>query len=299
MIECKDKSWCVRNAQDPFATGEQFLSSLAEPCGRLIGALGHSHMPDTLAALLRHVAATDFIVIFGYRGFSRPLALFDDFPPDRNDLHVADYIEGPYLLDPFFLASLAPARTGFWRMSEVAPDRFFQSEYFDSYYKQTGLAEEIAFLVEIGDGTVVVVSLMRLEKRFSAVDVRKLAALWPIVESACKHQWSDLSHTAEVRGRDAMLAACRQLGDGALTGREGEVAALTLQGHSAAAIGRTLGISAGTARIHRQNIYAKLRIGSQAELFSAFRAVLFPLEAGGSRSSAPGNALRQTGKASL
>ena len=33
---------------------------------------------------------------------------------------------------------------------------------------------------------------------------------------------------------------------------------------------RNLGISVGTVRIHRRNIYAKLRISSQQELFSIF-----------------------------
>lgn len=31
-----------------------------------------------------------------------------------------------------------------------------------------------------------------------------------------------------------------------------------------------LGISAGTVRIHRKNVYAKMRISSQRELFSIF-----------------------------
>jgi len=44
----------------------------------------------------------------------------------------------------------------------------------------------------------------------------------------------------------------------------------TLKGHSADAIGRILDIAAGTVRIHRRNIYSKLRISSQGELFSMF-----------------------------
>ena len=59
-----------------------------------------------------------------------------------------------------------------------------------------------------------------------------------------------------------------------LTPREREVVEYTLRGHSAEAAGRALGISAGTVRIHRRNIYAKLRIGSQGELFSRFIAAL-------------------------
>ena len=48
----------------------------------------------------------------------------------------------------------------------------------------------------------------------------------------------------------------------------------TLKGHSAAAVGQILSISPGTVRIHRRNIYAKLRISSQGELFSKFIGTL-------------------------
>ena len=60
------------------------------------------------------------------------------------------------------------------------------------------------------------------------------------------------------------------IGRSRLTQREAEVVALVLRGHSSEAIGAALGIAPGTVKIHRKNIYAKLGIGSQAELFSMF-----------------------------
>ena len=47
---------------------------------------------------------------------------------------------------------------------------------------------------------------------------------------------------------------------------------LVLKGNSSEAIGKRLGIATGTVRIHRKNIYTKLGIGSQGELFSRFVA---------------------------
>ena len=67
--------------------------------------------------------------------------------------------------------------------------------------------------------------------------------------------------------------ACRVLqatSRGVLTAREREVVEHTLKGHSAKAIGELLGIKSGTVRIHRRNVYAKLRISSQGELFTRF-----------------------------
>jgi DNA-binding CsgD family transcriptional regulator len=63
-------------------------------------------------------------------------------------------------------------------------------------------------------------------------------------------------------------------GAGVLTPREREIAAYTLKGHSAESAGQILGISPGTVRIHRRNIYAKLQINSQGELFSRFLSTI-------------------------
>jgi DNA-binding CsgD family transcriptional regulator len=55
-----------------------------------------------------------------------------------------------------------------------------------------------------------------------------------------------------------------------ITPRETQVVAQVLEGHSSESISKSLGISTGTVRIHRRNIYAKLDISSQQELFSIF-----------------------------
>lgn len=55
-----------------------------------------------------------------------------------------------------------------------------------------------------------------------------------------------------------------------VTAREAEVADLVLRGHSNGSIGAVLGISTETAKVHRKNLYAKLRISSSFELFRLF-----------------------------
>lgn len=245
---------------------------------RLIDAIGTADFPDRLGAGLRDCAPFEFIVVFGYVGARRPLHLHDDFPPDRRRLHVEAYQEGPYLLDPFFLASTDGTRPGLWRLGDLAPDRFYQGEYFRSYYRQTGLAEEIAYLVAVDPTLTVVVSLMRTERKFSAADLRALESIRPVIDAACRRHWAGLSERAEAEPHaldESIERAFRTIGGGALTPREREVIAFTLRGHSAEAVGRSLGISPGTVRIHRRNIYSKLRISSQGELFSAFLEAIF------------------------
>lgn len=254
--------------------------------GRMVESIGSPGFGRALAEALRGIAPYDFTVIFGYVGSARPLDLFDDFPPDRRLLHVEEYQEGPYLLDPFFLATVDPFEPGLWRLREIAPDRFYQGEYYRSYYAQTGLAEEIGYLIRVNRDLTLVVSLMRKEKRFSAAEIRALKQVWPVIEAACRKNWQ---HTVVADSRQSGKIAERiedafqLVGEGVLTPRERQVVELTLRGHSADATGTMLGISPGTVRIHRRNIYTKLRISSQGELFSVFINAMLgagPSEAG-------------------
>ncbi len=245
--------------------------------GRMITAEGTSDFPKCLAEFLRTVATYDFTVMFSYRGAARPLNLFDDFPGKKRAIFVTDYQAGPYMLDPFYLAATKPVEPGLYRMRDLAPDRFYQGEYFRSYYVQTGLAEEIGFFIDAGRGAVVVVSLMRAQKVFSAKEFAAIQRAWPIVEAACARHWADIADQFNTKGAaDADSSEGRiertfqRFGDGQLTPREREVVEYTLKGYSAEAIRQVLGISSGTVRIHRRNIYAKLGISSQGELFARF-----------------------------
>jgi DNA-binding CsgD family transcriptional regulator len=245
-----------------------------EHAGRLVDAIRTPAFPATLADALQATAPYDYTVVFGYVGASKPLALYDDFTPKRHRLHVTEYLEGPYLLDPFFLATLDGTEPGLWRLREIAPDRFYQGEYYRSYYGQTGLAEEIGFLVPVDPRLNVVISLMRKQKRFSSAEVRALKRIWPVLRATVQANWKGVAQEDEAPGQltraERIEEAFHCIGQGVLTPREREVVEMTLRGHSAEATGNELGISPGTVRIHRRNIYVKLRIGSQGELFTLF-----------------------------
>lgn len=253
-------------------------SALLSGTGLVIAEIGTERFALSLTALLQAVAPYTYTVVFGFSGSARPLDLYDDFPAERRRVFVTDYQEGPYLLDPFYLAATRPVPSGLYRMRDLAPDRFYQGEYFRSYYVQTGLAEEIGYFVDIPEGAMVVLSLMRDERPFSSREMRALEEMRPVVEASIRRHWADLpsrfDQSTEERQGPALETAIERsfhsFGDGVLTAREREIVEHTLKGHSAEAVGRILGISSGTVRIHRRNIYAKLRISSQGELFSRF-----------------------------
>jgi DNA-binding CsgD family transcriptional regulator len=251
-------------------------ADLLPQIGEAVAALGTPAFPDRLTRLLRSVADVNYTVAFGYRGTARPLDLHDDFPAARRKVFVTDYQAGPYLLDPFFLAATRPVAPGLHRIRDLAPDRFHQSEYFRNYYARTGLAEEIGYFVDVPGDAMIVLSLMREERPFGTREIARLLDLWPVVAACLRRHWADLAGRFADHPRAGGLEGARldrsfqSFGAGVLTPREREIVEHTLKGHSADAVGRLLGIAPGTVRIHRRNIYAKLGIGSQGELFMAF-----------------------------
>ena len=249
-----------------------------ESTGEVISAIGSEGFAERLTSAINHIAPFDYCVIFAYLETARPIDLFDTFPRKKRKIFVEDYLEGPYLLDPFYLACMTPVASGLYRMREIAPDRFFQAEYFRSYYVQTGLEEEIGYIIDLPGDAMIMVSLMRAKKAFSVKQIRELGQYWAVVNAACKQHWRELSSdfgqdnntASDPKLHKSVKRALMRFGEGTLTPREREVVEFTLKGHSADAVGRILEISPGTVRIHRRNIYSKLQIRSQGELFSRF-----------------------------
>jgi hypothetical protein len=148
----------------------------------------------TLVSLLSAVAKFDHVVVFAYRGEERPIHVFSTFDEAEFDIFVSQYLVGPYLLDPFYRNTLT-RRGGVWRMRELAPDRFFSSEYYRSYYSKTALAEEIGFFVALESGISLVISLMRREATggFTPAEFAQVRKAAPLVGALCQRHWPDMA----------------------------------------------------------------------------------------------------------
>ena len=252
---------------------------------QVIAAGDTSRFPAVLVEALRHVVPFDYAVFFAYRGQERPICPYDTFTPQQRIVFVTDYLVGPYLLDPFYQVYVDRMDPGLYRLREIAPDRFYHSEYFRSYYRRTGLAEEIGFLVSLPHDMMLVISLMRAgtSATFSDRDMNKLRRMEPMVHASAARHWRNLgtlqSSETEAESTRPQLnlqvaSAFENFGEGVLTRREREVVRMVLRGHSSNSIGRHFHITTGTVKIHRKNIYAKLGISSQSELFSHFISYL-------------------------
>lgn len=230
------------------------------------------HLTSALAA----VAPYDVCMIFGYTPKGGPLALHHNMEDARAAIIVHDYLVGPYLLDPFYEAARM-GWIGLGRLKDFAPDLFYSSEYFHQHYERTRIRDEVGFFIPLPQGASVVVSITRSleEPLFSAWELGRLAGAEPVIRALCEAHWRDLHALLSSRESDAgageqMDRALGQMGAGLLTPREIEIVSLILKGHSNNSIAGTLMISVGTVKIHRKNIYHKLGLSSQAELFTRF-----------------------------
>jgi DNA-binding CsgD family transcriptional regulator len=92
-----------------------------------------------------------------------------------------------------------------------------------------------------------------------------LRALEPAIGALCAGHWSNLHARREPPQPRAVHPAYASL-----TLREREIITMVLRGHSTESIAMQLSISPGTVKIHRKNIYRKMKVSTQAELFAAF-----------------------------
>jgi DNA-binding CsgD family transcriptional regulator len=263
------------------------MNETSPELGRLLGAaaslLNAASLPDRMigdafGSAMSALARFDFVVVFAYRGEDRPIDLHSTFEPADYRIFVTLYQAGPYLLDPFYRAA-RERRAGVFRMRELAPDRFFSSEYYRTYYSQTLLAEEVGFFVPTDEGVTVVLSLMRKSgmRAFPERQFGLLKQAEPFVAALVKRFWSKLAPrfddvtSCESQGVVASRTRSKDVWGGlGLTPREAAIVELVLQGHSSEAIGRLLGIATGTVKVHRRNIYRKLGISSQTQLLSLY-----------------------------
>lgn len=255
----------------PFALAE-FTTGIAE----VVDALGSDGFGQALLDLVRLQVGFDSALVVLYARNRRPRILTDALCNPRRQNTAGRYAEGAYLLDPFYTRSLELAAPAVLRMKDIAPADFRTTEYFNAYYKLSGVADEVNFLVPITGTDVFAVCIERADRDFDESEIVVFNAWLPLIASLTRrHMAGQVPEGGRADPEHLRLQdALDRFGSSRLTPRESQVVKLLLQGLSAPEIGIRLGMSVETARVHRRNIYDKLQVSSLAELFSmALRAI--------------------------
>ncbi|MGE8416579.1 Transcriptional regulatory protein TdiR [compost metagenome] len=180
------------------------------------------------------------------------------------------YLSGLYLLDPFNQAMHEGLADGVYRMEEVAPDEFRQSDYFQNYFRSAIGEDELQLVLNLAPGQLLAISL-GANQRFETAHLGQMQLYAPWLLALLRQHWALQNPALANRSHATPVErALEHFGSDTLSARELEIARLVLRGNSSKAIAKRLAISQETVKVHRRNLYAKLGVSSQSELFSLF-----------------------------
>lgn len=247
---------------------------------RAVTCLNSTEFPAALVAALAGLARFESVMIMLEQKGRAPILLYDQgIPLEKRDAVVGRYLSRGYMLDPFCLAVSSGLQEGFYHLSEIAPDDFVHSEYYETYFVKSGSVEDCYYIADIDNDRKLSISLLYpglRNDRYTQQELARLRAAEPLVRSLALKHWADLTpesvepdpatQSLELQLRSAFM----NFGRSCLTERELEITHLILRGHSSKSAARALDISPDTVREHRKNLYRKLNINSQSELFSLF-----------------------------
>ena len=261
------------------------LRWLSRATAMLLAAVPGPQFPRYIRRLLHTQLPFSNMILVIYPLHSKPISLNAWLPSTHlHSLYQQHYLTHTYQLDPFYQASSIPCKTGCYQLRDLAPDRFFQSEYYLSYYRGSTMVDEICLIAQLDNGDAIHMSMGRDQTlhRFSRTELNFLHDIEKALCGLLKlYGETQVQKNTPLKSEKAEPLDVRlkkyidTLPDiTALTERESQVAALVLKGHSSISAGLVLGIALDTVKIHRKRIHRKLKIGSQAELFARLSHLL-------------------------
>lgn len=240
------------------------------PLTDLIGSLGADTFESTLVSSLRRLTGADHCLLISFRANNKhPLTLFSTGaiyqPLARECRHLYD--EYYFQRDPNLDWLRHQAASGQPRIRQQNARELADGDYRHQLLERCGIEEKLAFMYQ-NDGQALCLNLYRLASEHSTrLDMSSLAQHGELLATLLqRHIQLTRQHRMVfdlpwVRARLA-AAVGKQL-----TARELDVGSRIVLGYRSDAIALDLGVSPNTVLTHRRNLYDKLGIGTQNQLF--------------------------------
>ena len=231
---------------------------------------------EALYDLIRYLSGCTSQELMTFSPYRQPELVWLQKSPTEVDWDLKEYFScGHYLVDPFYLVSQKATDDRFDRLSDIAPRGFRTSEYYTRHYKYLGITDEAGYVIPVESDTCFHLCINKHDGRFTKSVVDDLRAQLPIVAKCLKQYWrtvlaSGKTHGAQGDEHRLLVAAFDRFGTSILTQREHEIVKLLIKGCSTSESADLLNISAQTLVTHRRNIYEKLSVHSQSQLFALF-----------------------------
>lgn len=238
--------------------------------GKLIMELNRPAFWSSLVRVLKeYVQIDNWVVLVFSDQHVTVISVPEVADTEEVDALTQRYVKGLYLLDPFYIANRENPQSGFFHLSDIAPEHFLTTEYYHQYFAPYVSVDEVQYNVQLDANRTLCISFGS-NVRFSPEQITTLEIIKPWV-MALMHQRMCFETDLEKNLSEPppWSEAIVQLGT-QITAREKDVLKLLLSGFSNKEIAGKLSLSTETIKVHRRNIYNKLNIKSQSELFSRF-----------------------------
>lgn len=243
----------------------------------LASVIEKNYQTDAMSALLlaleKLTDATSGLITTYQTGLKPQISHQRLLANESDQLQIDAYANGAYLLDPFYRAAMDQHRLGVVSLKDVVPHGFEQSEYFRVFYCQLNIQDEICLLMQPCSDVTISLSLARLNGKpnFSAVELSRLESVYPVIYALVKTWFLSTQQPQSTQLDWQLDEALKLFGTSILTERESQILQLSLKGYSIRFIAEKLNNSQETVKYHRKNLYRKLDINSQTELFNLFK----------------------------
>lgn len=252
----------------------------------LIEVIGSKSFFEDLSDTLATTFGFECFHIFLYQTDAAPVSLANRPAHCTYQRGLDNFLNFTYVINPVFRAFQGKAASGVYLISDFVADDFkrvidtadidiFVEDSEAIGYRTPGWPKNMAeciVLLRLPNGMALDFSfLVPRGRRQSATCSAQLRQLFPVLERVVYRQFEiDRPSFDCAPQRPGQEDRFQDFGSDVLTDREMQVVQLILVGHTSGSISLQLGVSISTVKSHRRNIYGKLEISSQAELFSLF-----------------------------
>ncbi|MGX4743763.1 helix-turn-helix transcriptional regulator [Providencia rettgeri] len=240
------------------------MESYLEKLPDVIDSVATNQFYPNLLSWLSSLIAFDNAIVYSFEKGAPPRFL-SKVERRNSDSINRIYQRGAYLMDPFYQEIQKGGASKVLTLKELAPKGFYHTDYYLNFYRKTGWCDEAGLLLDISTDRQLGIFFGNEDRPFFSGKYTQapLKDAFDIIRSMVKLHKDVSPYSVSNHHQNTDMQT--RFG---LTPRECEVVELILAGKGSPQIAQMLFISLGTVKNHRKNIYQKLSINSQVELFN-------------------------------
>ena len=251
----------------------------------LVSLIGADNFFDVLTSLLGSSLPFKWLHVFQYSKGETPVGL-GNYPNQISYKRgYENYLNFTYVINPTYRAFQFGSNSGVFMIADFIQDgyeniigtadidiRIEGSEPIG--YRTPGWPKnmmDFIVLINLPNGTAIDLTfLTEMDGKCHKHEKELLEKIFPVLQSVLIKQFEIKPTSYEHNFYPGHEVRFQEFESKILTNREQDVVKLILIGHSSNSIAAKLCVSLSTIKTHRRNIYSKLKISSQAELFNLF-----------------------------